>query len=138
MREAHLARHRQNLEELGMDRRLAAGELHHAPIHRPLPAQRGQHGANLLHAGLIDVSGDIVIGEAYRASQIAAVGQIDIRQRGVRGMHAAQAAVVRTRGTALDLRIRQPEIVSEVPLLHLEIEFDVAEDDVVKSTVHGT
>src|SRR5579864_8866657 len=52
-------------------------------------------------------------------------------------MHAAQAAVVWTRLAALDLRIGKPEVVAEVPLLHLEIEFDVAEDDVAKAAMLG-
>ena len=39
--------------------------------------------------------------------------------------------------TALDLRIRQAEIVAEVPLLHLEVQLDVAEDDVAKLPVLG-
>ncbi len=135
--ESHLARHRQNFEELWMDRRLAAGELHHATIDRTLAAQRRQHAANLLQVRLIQIARGVSIGEAYRTRQIAAVSEVDVGQRGVRGVHAAQAAIVRTRLATLHLRIRQAKIVAEVPLLHLEIELDVAEDDVAKLAVLG-
>ncbi len=119
-------------EELRMDRRLAAGKLHHAPIDWPLAAQRSQHVPDLLQVRLIQITRGIGVGEAYRTSQIAAVGEIHVSQRGVRGVHAAQAAIVRTRLATFHLRIRQAKIVAEVPFLHLEIEFDVAEDDVAK------
>ena len=121
-----------------MDGRLAAGELHHAAIHGTLAAQRVQHGADLLEVGLVNIAGDVGVGEAHRAGEIAAVGQVNIGQRGMRGVHAAQPAVVRTGLAALDLRIRQSQVVAEVPLLHLEIELDVAEDDVAKLAVLGT
>ena len=135
--EAHLARHAEDLEELRMNGGLAAGELHHPAIHRALAAQRLQHGADLLNAGLVEIAGDVGVGEADRAGQVAAVGEIDIGERGVRGVHAAQAAIVGTRLSAFDLRIGEPEIVAEVPLLHLEVEFDVAEDDVAKAAMLG-
>ena len=117
--EAHLARHREDLEKLRMDGGLAAGKLHHAAVDGPLAAQRCQHAADLCKVGLIHVARGIGIGEADRAGQIAAVGQVDIGQRRVRGVHAAEAAIIRAYRAALDLRIRQAKIIAEVPLLHL-------------------
>ena len=127
MGEAHLAGHRQNLDELGMNRRLAAGELHHAAIHRTLVAQRHQHGPHLLHVRLVQVAGGVRVGKADRAGQVAAVGQIHVGQRAVRGVQRAESAIVRTNrfGTLIDRRIAQPRVIAELPLLHLQIESDI-------------
>ncbi len=116
---------------------LAAGELHHASVHGALTAKRLQHGADLLEAGLIKIACDVGVGEADRTRQVAAVGEVYIGESGVRSVHAAETAIVRTRLSAFDLRIGEPEIVAEVPLLHLEVQLDIAEDDVAKDAVLG-
>ena len=46
-------------------------------------------------------------------------------------------AIVRTGLPAFDLRIRQAEVVAEVPFFHLQVQIDVAEDDVAKVAVLG-
>ena len=61
-----------------MDGGLAAGELHHAAIHGALAPQRGQHGADLFEVRLVNIAGNVGVGEAHRAGEIAAVGEVDI------------------------------------------------------------
>ena len=56
VREAHVARHAQHIEEARIDGRLAAGELHDAAGHRLFVAQRLQHAADLFEIRLVDVA----------------------------------------------------------------------------------
>jgi hypothetical protein len=86
---------RSTSKKRGIDGRLAAGELHDAAGHRPLVAQRLQHPRTGLEIRLVDVAGGVGVGEAHRAGQVAAVGQVDVGQAGVAGVQVAQAAIVR-------------------------------------------
>ena len=127
--------HGENLEKLRMDRRLSARELDDPAIDRTLVAQRLQHGADLADVGFVEIARDVGIGETHRAGQVAAVGEIDIGQGGMRRVHAAESAVVRTGLGAFDLRIGEAEVVAKVPLFHLQVKVDIAEDDVAKRAV---
>ncbi len=134
---AHLVRHGHDFDELRMNGRLAAGELHHARVHRALVAQRLQHGVHLAELGLVQIAGRIGVGKADRAGQVAAVGQIDIGQGGVRGVQRAHAAVVGADrfGALVDRGIGEPEVVAELPLLHLEVKLYVGVDAVAEIAV---
>ena len=92
----------------------------------------------MLKARFIQVTGDICIGETHGTRKVAAVRQIDVGQRGVRGVHAAQPAIVRASYPSFDLRVREAKVIAEVPFLHLEVELNVAEDDVAEMPVLGT
>src|ERR1017187_4751567 len=51
------------------------------------------------------------------------------------GVHAAQSAIVRTGLSAFDLGIGEAEVVAEVPLFHLQVKIDIAENDVFERPV---
>ena len=59
-----------------------------------LVAQRLQHLADGLEIRLVEVARGIGVGEADRAGEIAAVGEVDIGQAGVAGVQVAEAAIV--------------------------------------------
>ena len=120
--EAHVARHGADFKELRMDGGLAAGELHDAPGHRLLVAQRLQHAAHVVDVGLVEIALHVGIGEADRAGQVAAVGEINIGEHGVRDVHGAQAALLGTARRVGDGRVLEAAIVAEMPVLHLEVE----------------
>jgi len=75
-----------DIEEVRMDRRLAAGELDQPPRNRLLRPVETEHLDNLLFARFVDLTGDIRVGEANGARQIAAVGQVDVAERSVTQM----------------------------------------------------
>src|SRR5271157_2846674 len=135
---SHVPRHGENFEKLRMDRRLAARELHHAAIDWALAAQRLQHHAHLLDIRLIQITCNVGVRETHWAGQVTAVGEVNIGQSSMRSVHAAKPTIVRTRLRAFDLRVRQPEIVAEIPLLHLQVEPGIAEHNVAKLAVVRT
>ena len=59
---------------------------------------------------LVQIARGVGVGKAYRTRQIAAVGQVDVGQRRVRGVHAAEAAIVRTRLAAFDCGFSRPRL----------------------------
>ena len=121
MRKAHLLGHAEDIEETRVNGRLAARKLHDAAGHGPLVAQRLQHLADGLEIRLVNVTGGVGVGEADRASQVAAVGEIDVGQAGVAGVEIAKPAIVGAAGGVGDCRIFQAAIVAETPLFHLEV-----------------
>ncbi len=132
MREAQFARQAQRIQESRVDGGFAAGELHDAGSHRLLVAQRLKHAAHRGEIGFVDVPRGIRVGEANRAGQVAAVGQIHIGEPGVAGVHVAQAAIG---GTLLGIaynRVHRAAIVAEAPLLHLQVQPGVGRYDVAK------
>ena len=120
-----------------MDGRLAAGELHHASGYWLLLAQRRKHLADEIEVWLVHVACRVRVGEADRAGEVAAIGEINVRQSGVRGVHPAHAAVVGTIGGVRDSRILEAAIIAERPLFHLQVELHVGEDDVAEVAVLG-
>ena len=123
---------RSDVQEARVDGRLAAGELHDAAGHRALVAQRLQHLADGLEIRLVKVARGVGVGEADRAGQIAAVGQVDVGQARMAGVQVAQAAIVRAAGGVGDDRVFQAAVVAERPLLHLQVELGVGVDDVAE------
>ena len=84
-------RHAQDLEELRVDGRLAAGELHDASATGRSSRSVCSMRTHLFQAGLVEVAGHVGIGETHRAGQVAAVGQVDVGEAGVAGVHASTA-----------------------------------------------
>ena len=100
VRKAHLAGGPDTVEEPRMKGRFAAGELDHPARHGAHLAEGPQHLDHLLVGRFIDVALGVGIGEADRAPQVAAVGQVDVAQGQVAGVMPAQAAIVRAIGLA--------------------------------------
>jgi len=135
--ETHLLREPEDVEESGIDGGLAAGELDDPAGDRTFVAQCLEHLAHGFETGLVEVAGGVGVGEADRAGEVAAVGQVDIGQAGVGGVEVAEAAIVGAAGSVGDGGVLQAAVVSEGPLLHLEVEFDVGVDDVAEVAMVG-
>src|SRR3954471_13470863 len=115
-----------------MDGWLATRELHYASGNWLLVPQCLQLLANQVNRWLIDVSLHIGVSKTNWTCQIAPVGQVNIRQTGVGGVHAAHSTRIGTFRAVYDGRVGKPAIVPKHPLLHLEIERHVREHDVAK------
>ena len=79
----------------------------------------------------------LALAKTHRAGQIATIGEVHVGQRGVRGMHAAEPAAIRTRLGAFDMDstgrgYRQSSIPPS------QVEIDIAEHDVAKRTLLAT
>ena len=133
--EAHLVGHAQGLEEVGVDGGFPAGELDDAVGHRLLIAQRREHAADLLQAGLVQVAGRVGVGEADRAGEIAAVGEVHVGEHGGVGVHGAQTALVGATAGAGNGGIAHAAAIAETPRFHLQVELDVGVDGVAEVAV---
>jgi len=124
VREAQFASVAEDVEEVGVDRRLAAGELHHAPLHRLLAAVEAQHLLHLLARRLVHRPGDVRVGETDRAGQVAAVREVDVAEHGVARVPLAEPAVLRAL-LAVGERVAQAAEIAELPPLGLQVQLDV-------------
>src|SRR4051812_25239367 len=89
VREPHLLCHCADLDEVGMDRRFTAGELNNTTGYWLLFSKSIQHHADAVHVRLVKISSRIGVSEADRTSEIASIGEIDVGERGVRGVQRA-------------------------------------------------
>ena len=100
-------------------------------------AQGLQHLAHGLEIGLVDIARGVGVGEADRAGEVAAVGEVDVGQAGVAGVEVAQAAIVGAAGGIGDDGIFEAAIIAEAPLFHLQVEPGVGVHDVAEVAVLG-
>jgi hypothetical protein len=100
-------------------------------------AQCLEHLSDSLEIRLVKIARGIGVGEAYRAGEIAAVGQVYVGEPRMAGVQVAQAAIIGATGGVRDNRIFEAAVVAEGPLFHLQIEPGVRVDDVAEVAVVG-
>src|ERR1035441_529971 len=132
VREAHLFGQAEDIQEARVDGGLAAGKLHDAAGDGALVAQRLEHFADGLEIRFVKVTRGVGVGETNRTGEIAAVSQVHVGQARMAGVQVAQAAIVRAAGGVGDDGVFQAPVIAEGPLLHLQIQFDVAVHDVAE------
>ena len=79
-----------------------------------LVAQGLEHFADGFEIGLVEVAGGVGVGEADRAGEVAAIGQVDVGQAGVAGVQVAEAAIVGAAGGVGDRRVGRPRLSPKV------------------------
>ncbi len=120
---------RDHLEDLRMDRRLAARELHHLRLALG-GDEAAEHEVDLLERQRVAVAVGVVagVGEADRAVEVAGGVHLDDREAGVLLVLGAQAAVERTAVLHLGLELERQRARLVEPLLrHVELRVRVDE-----------
>ena len=125
MGEAHGPGRFQNIQEPGMDGRLAAGKLHRRRENGLDVPDHLEHFHHLLIARLVHVPLHVGVGKADGAAQIAAIGQIQVGQGGMADVQVAEAAILRANFRPRHLGVQDSIPVLVGPALGLFIELRV-------------
>ena len=86
MREPHLFGEAKRVEEARIDGRLAAGKLYDAAGDGALVAQCLEHLSDGVEIRLVKIARGVGVGEAYRAGEIAAVGEVYVGEPRMAGV----------------------------------------------------
>src|SRR5262245_33996898 len=100
-----------------VDRRFAARELDNVTGGRTLRPIVQDHLPHLVQRGLVDVARSVGIGKAHGAGQVTAVGEVEIADAGMAGMHVTQATLLRAFRGMRHTRVAESSIVAEGELL---------------------
>ena len=132
----HFPRFGHDFEKPRVQRRLASRELDSECRRRALGAKTAEHLHHLFERRFERIP--VGVREADRAGQIAAPGEVDVGEGGVRRMRSADAATVRALLPHPIDGVRESLSVPEVPLLEAEVHLHIREDDVGERAVIRT